>query len=162
MKRFLAIGSCALVLLLVSVGQIRAQKSSVGGRLGFSLASGGGASEAGLQIGATYDYEFNKGMAVGTEFNINTQTGTPIEWANYFKYFISIKKPNISPYVDGGFNLWFVTGGPYFGLRFGGGAYFKIAPNLYIPADLQFGPIFVTGTSAFYLAITSGIRYTLP
>jgi len=43
-----------------------------------------------------------------------------------------------------------------------GGAYFPVAPHIEIPADLQMGPVFTTGSTTFYLAITSGIRYTLP
>ena len=101
-------------------------------------------------------------MAVGTEFNINKQGGTPIEWANQFKYYFDVPQSNIKPYADGGFNLFFITGGPYFGIRFGGGANFPIAPNLYIPADLQLGPVFASGSTVFYIAITSGIRYELP
>ena len=162
MKRWLLVCPLLVLMMCASPGEILAQKkSSVGGRFGFSFVSGGGASQVGLQIGPTFDYEFNRGMLVGTDFNINTQTGTPIEWAFYFKYMIPMKAAKFEPYVDGGFGLWLVTGGPYFGLRFGGGAYFKIAPNLYVPADLQLGPVFVTGGSFFYFALTSGIRYTL-
>lgn len=153
----------------------------IGGRFGLSVASSGGG--AGLQIGPMGELLFNKNMGVGTELNINTQTGTPIEWADYFKYYFDIpSNPNIKPYADAGFNLWFVSGGPYFGIRFGGGVNFKVAPNLYIPADIQMGPVFAsssggggyydyfgnyygggsTSNTIFYFAITSGIRYELP
>jgi hypothetical protein len=30
---------------------------------------------------------------------------------------------------------------------------------LYIPADLQLGPVFITGGTFFYIAATTGIRY---
>ncbi len=162
MKRWLAVSSFFVLLLCAVPQEILAQKVALGGRFGISFGSGAGASSAGLQIGPTFDIEFNKGMMVGSEFNINTQTGTPIEWANYFKYMIPMKSTKIAPYADGGFSLWLVTGGPFFGIRFGGGAYFKVGPNLYVPADLQLGPVFVTGTTVFYFAMTSGIRYTLP
>ena len=59
-------------------------------------------------------------------------------------------------------SLWFYSGGPYFALRFGGGANFNIAPNMYIPADVQFGPVFGTASTIFYFVISSGIRYMLP
>ncbi len=134
----------------------------VGGKLGMSIGSGGGASSAGLLIGPMAEVIFNRNMAVGTELNINTQSGTPIEWANYFKYYFDIPGSTIKPYANAGLGLWFVTGGPYFGIRFGGGANFKVANNIYIPADLQLGPVFVTGTTVFYVTITSGIRYQLP
>ncbi|RPI73371.1 MAG: hypothetical protein EHM47_06250 [Ignavibacteriales bacterium] len=134
----------------------------VGGRMGLSIASSGFGSSAGFQFGPMGEVLFNRNMAFGTEFNINTQSGTPIEWANQFKYYFDVPQSDIKPYVDGGFNLLFITGGPYFGIRFGGGANFPIAPNLYIPADIQLGPIFTTGSTSFYIAITSGIRYYIP
>lgn len=157
-------------------------KWNIGGRFGLSIGSGGGGSSAGLQLGPMAELLFNKNMGVGTELNINTQAGTPIEWADYFKYYFDIpSNPNIKPYADAGFNLWFVSGGPYFGIRFGGGVNFKVAPNLYIPADIQMGPVFFgssgggyydyygyyhgsasSSNTIFYFAITSGIRYELP
>ena len=156
-------------------------KWNIGGRFGLSVGSGGGGSSAGLQIGPMAELLFNKNMGVGTELNINTQPGTPIEWADYFKYYFDIPgNSNIKPYADAGISLWFFTGGPFFGIRFGGGANFKVAPNLYIPADLQLGPVFYstpgvsynylgypygstsTSSTFFYFAITSGIRYELP
>ncbi|MGA9295467.1 MAG: hypothetical protein WCE54_16325 [Ignavibacteriaceae bacterium] len=153
----------------------------IGGRFGLSVASSGGG--AGLQIGPMGELLFNRNMGVGTELNINTQSGTPIEWADYFKYYFDIPdNPNIKPYADAGFSLWFVSGGPYFGIRFGGGVNFKVAPNIYIPADIQMGPVFYgssggggyydyfgnyyggssTSSTIFYFAITTGIRYELP
>lgn len=158
------------VLILITVylfiaesTQIYAQVNwVVGGRLGLSIYSGGGGSSAGLQFGPMAEVLFNRNMAIGTEFNINTQGGTPIEWANQFKYYFDVPQSDIKPYADAGFNLFFITGGPYFGIRFGGGANFPIAPNLYIPADLQLGPVFASGTTVFYFAITSGIRYEIP
>ncbi len=157
MKKSL-VGLTVFILLLLSDFNF-AQKPDwiIGGRLGISIAS----STAGLQIGPMAEIKFNRNMSVGTEFNINTQTGTPIEWANYFKYYIDVIGSKVKPYVNGGFNLVFVTGGPYFGIRFGGGVNFPVAPRISIPADLQFGPVFASGESVFYLAITSGIRYEL-
>jgi hypothetical protein len=178
-----------IILFFSSITYLSYAQSSlkwvIGGRFGLSIASGGGGSSAGLQLGPMAELLFNKNMGVGTELNINTQANTPIEWADYFKYYFDVPgNPNIKPYADAGFNLWFFTGGPYFGIRFGGGVSFKIAPNLYIPADLQMGPVFIsssggggyydyyygyyvggggsTSSTIFYIAITSGIRYELP
>jgi hypothetical protein len=176
MKRSVAILVVALTVLSLWGADASAQgKWIVGGRLGMSLytvsvpsynyyygtSSSTSSTSAGLQIGFTGEYLFNKQMGVGSEFNINTQAGTPIEWATFFKMYFLIKGSDIRPYADGGFNLFFVTGGPYFGIRFGGGALFKIAKNLYIPADLQLGLVFPTGATVFYLAVTSGIRYEI-
>ena len=148
----------------------------IGGRVGMAIGSGFGGSSVGLQIGPMGEVIFNRNMAVGTELNINTFGGTPIEWANYFKYYFNVPGSNIKPYANGGVSLWFSSGGPYFGIRFGGGANFKVANNLYIPADLQLGPVFYSTKSVdpftfqttsssstiFYIAITTGIRYELP
>ncbi len=148
------------VLSLVSL-TASAQRMAVGGRGGLSIFSSQGSS-AGLQLGPTFDYEFQPRLLYGSDLNINNQGGTPVEWAHYAKYLLDVSRPDLMPYVDGGFGLWFVTGGPYFSLRFGGGAYFKIAPNMYVPADVQLGPVFTSGSSTFYFAMTSGIRYILP
>ncbi|MGA8266034.1 MAG: hypothetical protein WB779_16435 [Ignavibacteriaceae bacterium] len=152
----------------------------IGGKLGMAIGSGFGGSSVGLQIGPMGEYKFNSNMAIGTELNINTFGGTPVEWADYFKYYFEIPGSDVKPYADAGLSLWFSSGGPYFAIRFGGGANFKIAKNLYIPADLQIGPVFystktvgfdpntfqTTTTSSsntiFYVAITTGIRYELP
>ena len=116
---------CAIVALLLLVAspaaQAQAVKWTVGGNMGLSIASNTFATSAGFHFGPMGEVIFNKALAVGTEFNINTQAGTPIEWATYFKYYIDAKTVKIKPYVDAGFGLLFLTGGPYFGIRFGGG-----------------------------------------
>jgi hypothetical protein len=155
----------ALTVFSLLIGSAYSQSKFVaGGRIGLSVA-GGAETSPGFQFGAVGEYFFNpanSNMALGTELNINTQAGTPVEWANYFKYFIMINRVDMRPYVDGGLSLWFYPGGPSLAIRFGGGINFLIAPNIYIPADIQIGPIFATGTSVFYFAITTGIRYELP
>ncbi|HET6274107.1 MAG TPA: hypothetical protein VFG32_14095 [Bacteroidota bacterium] len=149
---------CFTVLLLAVPGSSEAQTHWVaGGKMGLSLLDG----TAGFQIGPMGEVIFNKNLAVGSEFTINTQSGTPVNWANYFKYYFTVPGSKIKPYADAGFSLWFYTGGPYFSILFGGGAQFPVAKNLYIPADLQLGPVFATGTTVFYFAITTGIRYEI-
>jgi hypothetical protein len=153
-----------LVISFFSVNSYSQNRFVAGGRLGLSVA-GGVETSPGFQIGPMGEYFFNPSntdMALGTELNINTQAGVPVEWANYFKYFIMINRIDMKPYVDGGLSLWFYTGGPSLALRFGGGINFLVAPNIYIPADIQIGPIFATGSSVFYFALTTGIRYELP
>lgn len=183
MKRSLVFFALSLVITgFLSNSAVSQLRWIVGGRLGMSLYTvssasagyfdyfygyyvpGGSASttSAGLQIGPMAEVLFNKQMAIGTEFNINTQGGTPIQWGNYFKYYFKLSGSTIKPYADAGFSLYFVTGGPYFGLQAGGGALFEIDKNLYIPAEIELGPVFLTGTTGFYLAVTSGIRYYIP
>ena len=184
MKRFLALIAVIGLLSAGLISESQAQtKWVVGGRLGMSLYSAGGggggsyynyytgtyqsaggtsSTSAGLQLGPMAEVTFSKQFAIGTELDINTQGGTPIEWASYFKVYFNIPGSKIKPYADAGFNLFFYTGGPYFGIEGGGGANFPIAPNLYIPADLKLGPVFASGSTVFYLAVTSGIRYEIP
>ena len=159
MKRTSVVVACLVAGFAFSCSLSLAQvKWMAGGKMGLSLLDG----TAGFQIAPMGEVLFGKGPAVGSELSINTQTGTPVEWGNYFKYYFTVPGSKIKPYANGGFGLWFYTGGPYFSLNFGGGANFPVARNLYIPADLQLGPVFGNGTSIFYFAITSGIRYEIP
>lgn len=175
MKQRLIFFVCVAFTLLV--GTATAQVNwNLGMRFGLSIGAGGespkvynfftgqfegGGTKAGLHFGPSGEVIFNKNLAVATAFNINTQSGTPIEWMNLFKYYFSIPGSKIKPYADGGFSLYFVTGGPYVSIPFGGGALFPLANKLYIPADLQFGPIFASGSTVFAILITTGIRYEL-
>lgn len=176
------------VLLLVLFTAIPgfAQKPNwmVGMRLGLSLISGAEEIEtdqfgfaridpatgqakkksplrAGLQFGPTAEVIFNKNIGIVTEFNINTQSGTPIEWANLFKYYFMVSGSRIRPYADAGFSLYFVTGGPFVGIPFGGGALFPVSGNVYIPADIRFGPIFASAQTVFGITATTGVRFEL-
>jgi hypothetical protein len=177
MRRFIVCSFLLAVALFVSLGTACAQKQSwiLGMRMGLGISSGGpeaknynfftgqfetvGGTAAGFQFGPTGEFIFERDFSITTALNINTTTGTPIEWQNTFKYYFAIPGSKIRPYADAGFGLIFATGGPYFDIPFGGGAMFPVAKNLYIPADLLFGPIFVTGSTQFGIAITSGIRY---
>ncbi len=154
--------ACVLFLGLMCAGNAEAQVHwSVGGNMGLSIATGGGSTDAGFHFGPMGEVIFNKQFAVGTEFNINSQAGTPVEWADYFKVYFQVPGSKIKPYANAGFGLYFYTGGPYFDIRFGGGAQFPVAKNLYVPADLQLGPVFVTGATQFVIIIRSGIRYEI-
>jgi hypothetical protein len=160
-KTFLII-ACAIGFIALLSSDSRAEvKWAVGGKMGLSIATGGGSTDAGFMFGPTGEVLFSKNAAISTEFTIHTQAGTPVIWANYFKYYFDVQGSKIRPYADGGFLLGFYTGGPYFGLMFGGGALFPIAKNLYIPADIQLGPVFSTPTR-FVMMFTSGIRYEIP
>jgi hypothetical protein len=164
MKRILTVLCLAAILLVGSTAASHAQnvKWIVGGNMLLSIETGGfGGASAGFTFGPMAEVVFSKQFAIGTEFNINTQAGTPIEWADYFKYYITVKGSTLKPYADAGINLMFVTGGPYFGIRFGGGVLFNVAKSIYIGPDLQLGPIFATGSTIFFILIRGGFRYEI-
>jgi hypothetical protein len=148
-------------LFITGAASAQSVRWVVGGNMGLSIGSGGGGSSAGFHFGPMAEVLFGKGMAAGTEFNINSQAGTPIEWATYFKYYFAVSGSKLKPYADIGPSLYFVTGGPYFGIRFGGGVGFPVAKNLYIGPDLQFGPVFTTGSTSFVILIRGGVRYEI-
>ena len=157
-RKILLLGALIICSSIITNAQSLNKKYIIGGRFGISILDG----NSGLQLGPTLEYFYNNNMAISSDLNINTQTGTPVEWNASINYMLDVTDQRYRPYFDGGMSLWFWTGGPYFALRFGGGVDFKIAPNMYIPADAQFGPIFGGGSSSFYFALTSGIRYVLP
>lgn len=179
MNKFMSLCAVVVLLSMVSIFVSQAQvKWAVGMRMGLNIGTGGpstqkfdfqtnqyvksGGTSAGFQFGPYGEVIFSRNMAIQESFNINTQTGTPIEWMSLFKFYFLIPGSKIKPYADAGFSLVFATGGPYVAIPFGGGALFPIAKNLYIPADIQFGPVFVTGGAQFGINITSGIRYEIP
>jgi hypothetical protein len=164
MKRtfIVVIGLIVVSALVADVSLAQKPRWTLGGNMGLSIASGGGGSSAGFHFGPMAEIVFSKQHAIGTEFNINTQAGTPVEWANYYKFYIMVPGSKVKPYVDGGFGLLFLTGGPYFGIRFGGGALFNVSKDIYVGPDLQLGPVFATGTTIFYITIRAGFRYDLP
>lgn len=159
-----------LILLVLAMQSSHSQvKWVVGGNMGLSISTGGGASSTDFTFGPMAEVMFGKGPAVGTEFDITTATGTPITWASYFKYYFTIPGSNIKPYAHAGFALIFVTNGPHVFIPFGGGASFGVARNLYVSADLTLGPAFISspfpgfpGTTAFNISIRPGIRYEIP
>ena len=95
-----------------------------------------------------------------TDVNVNLRI--TVEWDNSFKYFIIINKAEIKPYIDGGLNLWFYPGGPSFAIKLGGCANFFVLQIFIYLRDIQIEPVFATGESVFYFAITSGIKILSP
>lgn len=177
-RLFAMVASVALLLpLAANLGFGQKPQWSAGFEMGLSISSTGGGetvqfnpatgqfetkgsgAKAGFVFGPTGEVVFSKTYGIRSAFFIGTQAGTPIEWQNLFRYYFLIKGSNIKPYAHAGFSLVFVTGGPYVAIPFGGGALFPVAKNLYIPADLTFGPIFGGGTTVFGVQIKGGIRY---
>jgi hypothetical protein len=171
--KLLHVSSVALLVMLVAASAPAQVSWMVGGNTGLSVADG----SAGFHIGPMGEVLFSRNIAVGTEFSINTQAGTPVLWYNYFKYYFSIPGSEVMPYANAGMLLDFVTGGPYFGLFFGGGVNIPVIRNLYISPEFQGGPIFsvgggttqsffgnftVEGKTIFAFVFRGGIRYYIP
>ncbi len=162
MKRIAVLSGVLLSVALLVAPPAEAQTTGlVGIKLGLGLADG----NAGFLIGPGGEVVFAKHHAVGSEINIVTSSGTPVEWFAYYKYIFTIPRSVIRPYADGGLSLIFLTGGPYFGFRFGGGSLFTVAKDFNLMADLQLGPTFAsTGyytSGIFVFTLTVGIRYEL-
>ena len=159
MKR-LIVKVCLLVVsttMLLSTSAV-AQGLSADGKAGLSIFSGGGSS-TGLLFGGGIDFPITKSLYARPELNITTHAGTPIEIAGELKYYIpSSMKPSL--YVDGGLGIWFRSGGSSLGLDFGGGAIFPIeGAKFSIPAEIRLGPVFESGSTAFQIGLTTGIRF---
>lgn len=148
-----------VLLLLVPFSSMSQLRWGVGGNMGLAISTS--PSSADFTFGPQVELMFGKEMAVGTEFNFITSSSFAVEWADYFKYYFSIPGSKVKPYANVGFGLLFVSGGPYFDVRFGGGASFEVARNLFVSPDLQLGPVFITGNTQFLIVIRGGIRYEL-
>jgi hypothetical protein len=174
MKKHFALGILIAVFAAAYSPNTAAQVSwSLGGNTGISIYDGA----AGFHIGPMSEVIFGRNFAVGSEFNINTQGGTPIEWYAYGKYYFAITGSKLRPFANFGLALYFYTGGPYFGIQGGGGVNIPIANKLYIAPDIQFGPVFGTGGSSYFdpffgivqgqsrtvfaVIIRAGIRYEI-
>ncbi len=157
MKRILTIIS---VVSLLTAGNLFSQTFYYGIRTGFSLARADETTpKLGFQVGGLLEYVTEYNLAFGTEVNLNTQKGMPIEWALQIKYYFDTKVTGLKPYIDIGGDLWFFTGGPYAGARIGAGMDLQLSRKFVIPLDFQFGQVFIGDDNASYFAGTTGIKF---
>ncbi|MGA9116632.1 MAG: hypothetical protein WB626_07650 [Bacteroidota bacterium] len=162
----------AAVALVCALNAAAAPQWIVGGNSGLSFFEG----TAGFHLGPMAEFPLGKDLSVGSELSLNTQGGTPILWYSYAKYHFLLSGSRLRPYGDGGLLLDFSTGGPYFGLLFGGGVNIPVGNRLWVAPELQAGPLFsvgggtvrvgpfvydVKGTTVFVLLLRGGIRYEL-
>jgi len=152
-----------LVMVSNTIAQTNDHAMAIDGKFGLSIFSDG--IGTGLLFGGGLDIPVQpKSLFIRPELNITTHSSTPVEIAGVLKYNLpSTQNDQTTLYADGGFGLWFMTHGPYFGLNFGGGAIFPLQNSqLKIPAEIRFGPIFYSGSTIFQIALTTGIRFDLP
>ncbi len=148
------------ILTLLIGGELFSQTVYYGARVGLSLAQADEETpKLGLQAGGLLEYVFASDIALGTELNLNTQKGVPIEWAVQVKYYFNTNVRGLKPYIDLGANLWFFDGGPYTGWRVGGGMDFKLSRYFVIPLDFQYGKVSIGDNWVDYFAGTTGIKF---
>jgi len=173
------------ILLLVGATRGDAQRWTIGGNMGLSTLGG----SAGFHLTPVAEMLFRQTMAVGSEFSLNTQYGSPWILHPYFKYYFAIRNSDMRPYADAGPILALnVADTPSFGILVGGGLNIPLANRLSLAPDLQFGSIFgvgggsrnlflygnyygtgvygassykISGATAFLLYLRCGIRYEL-
>lgn len=138
-----------IIAVLLGTATAHSQGWSLGGNTGFSLLGG----SAGLTFTPTAEFLFNRSMAAGSEFSINTQPGAPLIWHPYFKYYFDIRGSGLKPYANvGPVMLLNIPNAPYFGILVGGGMKIRIAPKVYFTPDTQLGPIFAVGAGTYPFA----------
>ena len=156
--------ACLAVISMFFIGtKASAQKIAADGKFGLSIFTGSGNSSTSLLFGGAIDLPMSDNLYARPELNITTHGDTPIELAGGIKYYLPTQGTQTQFYVNGGLGIWFFSGGPYLGLDFTGGAIFPLSgSNLKIPAEIRIGPIFSSGNTIFQIALTSGIRFSLP
>jgi len=105
---------------------------------------------AGFVITPTAELRFNRTMAAGSEFSINTHQGAPLLWYPYFKYYFDIRASRFKPYANAGpLLLLNIANAPYFGILFGGGINIPLGKGLSLAPEMQIGPIFAVGAGIY-------------
>jgi hypothetical protein len=156
MKKYFLI----LFLLLSTSSLLYSQHATYGFKTGPSLARGTvDTVSLGLQIGAQLEYVFSSNIAFGSELNINTQPGIPIDWVLQVKYYFKLKQKEIIPFIGVGTQVWFFEGGPYYAASVGAGVDLWLSKKFIVPIDLQFGRIFIDEGEVISFAGTVGIKY---
>ena len=152
-----------LVMLFIGLpGSVVAQKMAFDGKLGLSFFTGNGSS-TGLLLGGGLDILLQERLYARPELNITTHNGTPIELGGKLKYLLPPGSMSTDFYLTGGLGIWFYSGGSALGLDGGVGTLFPLSgTNLKIPAEVRIGPIFVSGSSVFQIALTTGVRFDIP
>jgi len=150
MKSFVA-SLIVAAATLVGTAQGHSQSWSLGGDMGLSLLGG----SPGFHMTPMAELHFHGGMAVGSEFSINTQYGAPLIWHPYFKYYIGIRGAQWKPYASAGPLLALnVPNGPCFGILFGGGVNVPLASRLFLSPNILFGPVFGYGGGNYPLIVS--------
>ena len=156
MKKYILI----LFLILPTSSFIYSQHATYGMKTGPSLARGTvDTVSLGLQIGAQLEYVFSSNIAFGSELNLNTQSGIPIEWALHVKYYFNLKQKEMIPFIGVGTQVWFFEGGPYYGVKVVSGIDLKLNKKFIVPIDLQLGRIFIDDGEVISFAGTVGIKF---
>lgn len=139
------------VIIVILLGTARGypQTWSLGGNSGLSLLGG----SAGVVLTPVAEFQFNRTMSVGSEFNINTQQGAPILWHPYFKYSFDVRGSKLRIFANAGPVLLLnIPNAPYFGILCGGGVSIPVARKLCFAPNVQVGPVFAVGAGVYPFA----------
>jgi hypothetical protein len=147
----------ALVLLGATMPSAAQVRPSAGVRAGFAAWD----REAGLLFGARGELPIDRELALGVALDLSTQTGTPVEWSTVLRYRFGKPSEGWDPYASGGVGLLFTEGGPFFGIKLGGGATVPLARHVRAGVDVTAGPTF-TRSTAFSLSAAAVLLYVLP
>lgn len=157
MKKYLLM---IFIVFLFIGGELFSQRVYYGGRVGLSLARADETTpKLGLQVGGLLEYVTASNFAFGTEVNLNTQEGLPIEWALQLKYYFETNIKGLKPYIGIGGDLWFFEGGPYAGGKVVAGMDMQLSRYFVIPLDFQVGQVFIGDDTANYFAGTTGVKF---
>ena len=155
MRRRLPLAIAALLLLAASAqAQLR---PSAGARAGVAYWD----RAVGVLVGAAGELPINRELALGVTLDLSTASSAPVEWTTTLRYRFRPAGEGWEPYAAGGIGLLFTGGGPYFGLKLGGGATVPVAPDLRAGVDVTAGPTFARST-AFSLSAAAVLLYVLP
>ena len=158
MKNFKVPLLCLILCGTIYVQTARSQPSAIEGRLGLSVFTRGGGS-TGLLLGGALEFPFQPAFSFRPELNLATHNGTPIEIGAKLRHEIESSSSRQKFYVIGGAGAWFYSGGPGFGIDFGGGIVFPLeGDKRSVPVEIRLGPIFGSGGGSFQMALTVGIR----
>jgi hypothetical protein len=140
------VATALIIAVLLGTAAGYSQNWSLGGTAGLSLLGG----SAGFVFTPTAELKFNRAMAVGSEFSINTHQGAPLLWHPYFRYYFDIRRSKFRPYANAGPVLLLnIPNAPYFGILFGGGVNIPLTHGLFLAPDVQIGPIFAVGAGTY-------------
>jgi hypothetical protein len=146
-----------LAALLLNAAAHAQQRPSIGARAGLAYWD----RSTGVLFGAAGELPVDRALAVGLALDLSSGSGSPVEWTTTLRYRFTPLADGWDPYAAGGVALLFRSGGPFFGLKLGGGATMPISRHVRAGVDVTAGPTFAPST-AFSFSAAAVLLYVLP